>query len=602
MPVYFGIRQSDPKQKISPIILERGLNYLRVAPSLLRFIGLHQITQPGYASYASVLPAAIHAAITNETTLVSAEGYPIITPLTSCFPTPPTNLVFNFTTDRITEAEQDFLNDLTAVRHKLDGRKGAYWSISSATPEIVRSIKTTFPNTLNLVTPSPVQTVNVHAYNYMILVLRIFSGFFITHSYPAFSGPSEALGINSMAVTEFQNKRKRITMDNSPRTSARMEGSADATTNRQIDITDETIVEDTVRLFKVKPSPTTNPWGPLSNLPNGEGLYFPFVEDLAAGDSDAVYNCISRWFVKCLGLTMNEQSFQLNALKSAVGVFKDTTFGHLLAHMATVISIAIPAQCRVYPIFADDVYDGAAIIGSMWSLGQNGALTYPVSSENLKIDIANCSSHSSATTAIMNILRGGNVMHVDSTKIKSMWHLHQLCSEASLTEPNKLQVIRHAAHLNFPIKRWRVHGESIHQMFDLISGDREFDDSAPISSTALFSTSNIELALSCFGYETISFLIDNGTPYSVTPTSKPPPHISVKQVPLARAVLDFDTMCRNQEIRYARPQLSKAYKYREFSGNVEKGDIWSCIVKAVGTTPSNPIEPTVTGLDVSNEW
>lgn len=282
---------------------------------------------------------------------------------------------------------------------------------------------------------------------------------------------------------------------------------------------------------------------------------------------------------------MLQQVNQLEALKSAAGVFKATSINHMLSHMATCISIALPAQCRVYPIFQDGIYDGSVILGSAWCVGYKGQMTMPVSHDHLLQAMHTAASHHGSMRIIEGILGIAEGMITEDTipdKITSMWDLHTRCMDSQLTEADKSKIMRNAINLRFEATRFKIHVESFEKLFNLISGKIEFDETCPINPFSLFSDDRIELALSCFGFEAPSFLIDNGTIAKVSSTLRAPPHISVKQVPIPRAVIDLKSVRASKEIRYAAPRLSAAFKYRQFSSSAEKEKIWGFLGEFTG--------------------
>lgn len=601
MSFYFGIPAAGNSQTISPALRDRGLQYNRIPPSALKLVGLHSVTQPGYNAYTSVLPAAITATHSNQVTTVSSEGYPISLTIAQCFPIPQTTINFNFARPQINEQEQTILHELGAIRHHLDGRKAAMFTIPNCTPDIVKEVKK-LPS-VNFTTNSPIGSMNIQAYNQVITVIRIFSGFFRTHTYPAFQDSRTPAELNKVEIVD--GKRKRWVGVEEGRNVRRrgVSGGRVETEEEEdtaMDLDDTTM--PTIKLYQVKPNITENPWGPISRLPSGDGLYFPFVEDLAAPDEFAVYSVISRYFVKCLGETIIQQGIYLEYLKSAVGVFKDTKLGHILAHMATCILIALPAQCRVYPIFSDGVYDGCVVLGGLWALAYRGKLTYPVDGDHLRDAINDACSHSGSLKTIQYILAGPMATSANLKEIKSMWDLHNQCIAAHVSEPDKSTIIRNATNLQFQASRFKIHASSFDKLFSLISGESQFDDSSPINATALFSTDDIELALSCFGYEAPSFLIDNGTPVKLVRGAKIPPHISIKQVPLQRAVLDLKSLRVSREIRYAQPRLSTAYKYRQFSSGAEKGKLWDLLTKFVEVENLPFVEDVTPSFVALDEW
>lgn len=262
MSFYFGIPPTNTQQVISISLRERGINYLRAAPSMLKLQGLHSITQPGFSAYTACLPAAMHATFTQQDILVSAEGYPISLPIDSCFPIPPVSVNFNFQTPNIPEAYQQTLHELGANRQQLDGRNKSMYIIPDATPGTIRELRKL--TGINSTTASPVQCVNLQAYNQLMVAIRIFSAFFRTHTYPAFIDSLHASTVADK-ISESAQKRKLGNPTSTRTTTARMEGQGDVTRGRVHDVTELTISEVDVKLYKVYPSESIVSYSPGSS-------------------------------------------------------------------------------------------------------------------------------------------------------------------------------------------------------------------------------------------------------------------------------------------------------------------------------------------------
>lgn len=582
MSFYFGIQPSGPTDKISPALQDRGINYLRTAPSLLKLIGLHSITQPGFASYASCLPAAMYATHINETIDVSNEGYPIGTTVDQCFPIPPVPVIFTFV-NRLTEAEYNDWAGQGMTRQILANSNRMVYMLDNATPELIRSLRRGFGGRITTTARQIAGYLNIEAYNGMIQVCRIFSGFLRTHGYPAFSDPHTPKFDDGL-LSQGNTKRKRSVQDEGPRRArgGRVEG--EEGDDEDMELEEGEIPEDTtplIKIFRVKPNPVQNPWGPVGSVPTGYGLFFPFVEDLAAPDSDAIISCISRYFIKALGPSMISQSQAFEKLRSAIGVLNSTRMGHILAHIATCISIGLQAQVRIFPIFSDTLYEGSVLIGAEWSLGHKGLITYPVNPETLSATILDSVAHASSLASIVTTLARALRREVEIDQIRSLWSLHELCISASLTENEKISIGRLAANLNFNQRRFRINAECLNHLFKLLSGDEQFSEDSPIHPAALFSQDCTELALSCFGFEAPSFLPDGGTCTAIQGSS--PSHIAIRSIPLPRAVLDMKLVRQNKTIAIPITRLSVPYKFRQLNGR-EKDKVWDMLKEFCETT------------------
>lgn len=589
MSFYFGILPNGPSDKISPALQDRGINYLRTAPSMLKLIGLHSITQPGYSSYVSCLPAAMYATHINEIVHISNEGYPVGTTVDQCFPIPTVPVIFTFS-NRLTETEYNKWSDQGMTRQLLANSNRMVYMLDHATPELIRSLRREFGGRLTITSRQIAGYLNIDAYNGMIQIIRIFSGFFRTHGYPAFSDPQHPAFDDSI-VTIGNMKRKRDDQDEGPRRTrgARVEGEEsehDVQMDEPTDDPPETPAA-VVKIYRVKPNPVDNPWGPVGSIPTGYGMFFPFVEDLAAPDNDAITSCISRYFIKALGPSMVTQSQAFEKVRSAVGVLNSTRMGHILAHLATCISIGLSSQVRIYPVFSDTIYEGCVNIGAEWSLGHKGMITYPVNPETLSAIIRDSVAHASSLTSILVTLGRALSRQITSDQITSFWSLHELCIQASLTENEKISIGRLAANLNFDQRRFRINAESLNTLFKLLTGDKEFSNDTPIHPAALFSQDRTELALSCFGFEAPSFLPDGGTSTSIQGVA--PSHLAIRTVPLPKAVLDMKLVRQAKTINVPVTRLSVPYKFRQLNGR-ERDKVWELLKEFCETANEGEVE------------
>jgi len=579
MPFHFGIPNTSGKQ-VSHALNARRLNLLKTAPSALKLVGLHTITQPGYHAFISCLPAAMEATLRQTEVRLDQEGYPIRFPVADCMPFPYPNLAFTLPSPP-NAADQPQFEELGATRIKLQERREIF-TLEGAEPSSVRFLKSLQASPT---TPAPVNHVNLNAYDSVILVVRILSSYLRTHNYPAFQDDEH--------VDDFQRhiiatrKRSRVTVQESqgggPSKQARLEVPARDETQEPTDTesnAEEATTSQNVRLRRIRPSNPSAGWGSSGTVPQQHGMLFPYVQELANPDQEAVYQLVSTYFVKALGTTMATQATRLDELKSSLGIVAKTTTGHVLAHLATCISIAIPAQARCFPLFSDRVYEGCVILGAGWSVAHRGKISRPLPSTNLAQEIAAQGSHSVSMRRITEILSGDDDIEMnEDDMITSMWSLHEKCVSSSVSQAERNEILALALHLQFRTRKWAINSRSIITCLELIAGISEFDDDCPIHVSQLFAEDRTALALSCFGFEAPSFIIPNGTNKEITRGGGAPSHVTVRSVALPQAIIDMNTMLKDRYIRFSTPSLSARFKYRQFDAT-DKTTIWGAVVRA----------------------
>jgi len=390
MKIYFAHPKDTDSE--SPELKALGLKFNKAEPSRIQAVGLYTLKQPGYESYLHHLPAFLYANDTQERQTLGRVGYPIRHPAAACFPIPypPIHLRVKTPTEPFAKAISNY------VYNEDNGPKKDGIRMYTVTPKDgVYQDLTRFPYERSY---TPNGQVDLPGYAALITALRIFSSFFKTHLYPAYTTPTEQedyTGRKRMMSEDQQkssNKAQKTSQDKRVRTSdAQMEVEETQETEEELSDDEEVV------LTKAKPQNTAvKPWSEgFADIPNDYGIVMPFVPQLANWDKDMVPHVIERYFLRCLGNNDKRIFSMLDEFnrnwKSSV---YSTQAGIMMSHMAKVIDIALPAQARVVPVFEDGVYRGCYLSGANFSVAVKGMITRPVSFKDNEEDLSQLLSRS----------------------------------------------------------------------------------------------------------------------------------------------------------------------------------------------------------------
>jgi hypothetical protein len=312
----------------------------------------------------------------------------------------------------------------------------------------------------------------------------------------------------------------------------------------------------------------------MSNLPNAEGLYFPFVKDLSVSDSITVPFVVEHYFLKCLGSNLVSANRSLLQLKSAWGLIKDTELGHEVSHLYKCIHIALKCQAAVYPVYTNSVYEGCVVWGSGYAICIEESVYKPIAYDRLQTLVQDTSMHSKALHEIRELLTIDMQDRIDSCKtIRELSHIVQ---GAELDAIAREKVIGAAHRLCFPNKYWSSKQRYVKMALDMIlrwDTPEAIDDDVPMHPSMLFSQKMLEVVLSAFGHQAPSFMIPNGRLLNLEEGSEPPMHLLVRMVGLKEAVLDMEYVLENAAITNNNSNLSAKHKDSAFNG-VDKKEVW----------------------------
>jgi len=602
MPLYLG-HKNTKGLSVSPALQSLGIDLLRAPPSSVGIIARPLVVQHGYASYVCHLPAFLKAYTDRTPVPFNKTGYPVTLGLNRCIDIGNPPLVVDFK-GPIPSKHIERLNEIGFERIRVN-RTDNIVRFPSVTFEHARDIRNMNPNAT---TPAPVNTVNLQSFEMWVLTLRLVSNLLCAHTYPAFADDGHKMDeydeltdelLKRKADSELQNASKRT------RAEAGVQVNPDEI-ELEMDVDDEAGEPEpvTVKLSKAKP-PRENviPWGSPDDIPNTSGLFFPFVPELCSYDKQTVPDLIERYLVQSLGDKPERQIDRMDRLRSAWGVIGQTDAGNVMSHLCKIISLCLSSQSRAFPIVVDNIYQGCIMSGARLFCGMNGSVYRPIPYDKLQEETSSYHMHSRVLDRIMEIVNARWTKPKD--RPETMRSLREVLLETRLDEENRDEITRAAVHLHFKEARFlAINAQSLRLVIDDLEAPEDGENmDLPLHHSALFSRDKVFVALSAFGYQAPSFMIENCPKVSIA-TGKVPNTLVVRQKPLDLAVVDWKKMMESKEIRNNPRNLSRANRDRSLVGN-DKTVVWGALCKLASDVGGIAIDksggPGMEELDIGDD-
>jgi len=569
--------------KVSTAVAAHGLSLLKAPPCDIHTVVIADHAQPAYGVYISNLPAFLKAYVVKEAVSLHDIGFDVNIPAELMIPAciPPMIVTFRRPlNDSETVKIASFGYQVVKAQAKME-----CYVFSNLTLAQVVEIKRMDANDI---CPAIANTVNMSSLRTWVFVVKTLSLVLRVHTYPAyqnddvyFSGDEE----EEVIAEGFSNKRQR--MDIGTR--------SDILT--VLDHEDEGDVEQSVHEESIKPTVTrhvnltkakppsrdTLPWGTADEIPNADGLLFPYISDLSSYDIKTVPDFFADYLLRFLGPSHEAMTRRLDDIRSAFGTIGKTDSGKMLAHLCKTLRVALQAQARLFPIFNNGIYEGSIVSGSKFSLYVNQISYKPGTYSQLQEAVKSANLHSAVLKKILGLCGIGDRF----TEVTSMRALSRVLKEVPITEDLKQQLLDLAHNLTFPQKYWPVNSTTILKFLELVLTPLEaaIDDDIPLHPTQLFYVKRAHSLLSAFGFSAPSFTIPNTSVHILKSSlqSPVPSTFCVRSTSLSTAIIDFDTMVSNQSIRNNPTNLSRTHQ--DFSIKDQKIEIWASLVKVCNRDP-----------------
>jgi hypothetical protein len=564
---------------------------LRAPPHQVGVVARPLVVQQGYASYITHLPAFLKSYITRESVPFNRTGYPVSVPLNVCMDIGNPPLVIDFK-GPIPSKHVEALDAIGFERIRVN-RTDNIVRFPVVDFDEAREIRNMNPNAT---TPAPVNTVNLQSFEMWILVLRLISNLLLAHTYPAFTDDGHMVDELDELTEDLRKRPAETILQNTPkrvREEAGMQVNPDEI-DVDLDMDDDPSSEHIpVPLYRAKPPRLgVAGWGTPDTIPNTSGLFLPYIPELGSYDKVTVPNLIEEYLIQSLGDKPERQVERMEKIRSAWGLVGQTDAGTVMAHICKVISIALRSQARTYPIIREGIYQGSILSGGRFFIGMHGTVFRPIAFAKLQEETGSYHLHS---VVLDKILESAPIMS-NKKRPATMRSLRTHLLAATLTEEERDEIRRLAVHLHFNNDKFlAVNAQSIGQILDDLSSPEGLgNDDLPLHHSALFSKDGVLVALSAFGYQAPSFLIENCPKVSLS-SSKPPNTLVVRQKPLDLAVVDWKKILESKEIRNNPRNLSRANRDRSLVGN-DKTVVWGRLNKLASDVGGVALDTSTSGI------
>jgi len=137
------------------------------------------------------------------------------------------------------------------------------------------------------------------------------------------------------------------------------------------------------------------------NYPNGPGMLFPYVPELAQYDRYTIPEVIKKYFFSGFGSDAESCHDSFADLLTAMGNIVNTEFGNVMSHLFAMVDIALTTQTQLCPMIGAGVYDGVFLRGVGYSLKFGGEVRTIGSAEEIKEHIRVFDAHAEALWAFL---------------------------------------------------------------------------------------------------------------------------------------------------------------------------------------------------------
>jgi hypothetical protein len=427
--------------------------------------------------------------------------------------------------------------------------------------------------------------VNIDALRQLKLVQMIFSAFLHMHGYPGYSTMDD-----SDEVVEFMRKSDQPSSSGTKR--ARVEVAKD--TSEVLEEKVESACEDDDNQRKIgapkaedflirwaKPQrQNDNPWGNSNSLPNSSGMFVPFVLGLESPDPDMVPLFVSRFLIRGLGSDINQCFQQLREIQGAFGTIAKTLAGHIYAHLAKCMYIGLEAQCQIFPVFDEDIYQGCVLSGSHFVIDFDKEVYGPTAYENLQVLVSENSLHTGSLKRISDLVG------VEALKdCKSMRQISKILLATPIRPQDIEEIKEMAKRIFFPkIQYWPINPKTLKDFFTSISQYntvQDIDNEIPLHPDMLFSEDVGHSMLAAFGYMVPNFNIPSCPSFELTTTCPCPPHFVVARSVITYACENLDKIRTSKFVSNNPRNISKVHK-DYLIPTKDAPDIWSLLIDFVG--------------------
>jgi len=567
------------QQTISADLKAKGVEKLKCTPSAIDITAAVSLNQVAFKEYTQYLPAFMSSCKRQAPTDVRQVGHPIEFSLAESFPFSYPDTCVSLTT--VDTANEQALLDMGAQVRFIESSK--VFVLRAPDGQTLAQVSK-FPN-ISKVAQCADELANLQALETLRLTIRIFSGFYITHSYPAFRDPGHEHDIKLVSYLveaedkEMSKKRTRDTTDEDDvqrHNKARETADGKVLGIPEVTQTYKSTFTDKVVRIKTPPSRASAPWATKADeLPKTWGIYSPYFADTQFHDTKMVPRVIRAFFLGCLHTSKTGMLDAIHRIDRDWGVLGKTLIGKQLTHMAFCINAGIHAQARPVPIFENGHYTGTIIAGYGFVLGWNDYRFFPQPSVEWLAEMDKFNTHMVVLQKVLakagfDMDPMGDGLQLLSDKTLTMEKLRKLLVSKSISEMAKQEVRELAKGLSFPQAYWGTNAGTLTQALHYIADHSEpLPDDIPVHPSKLFVTDRLEIVWSCFGFSAPTFRPEGGRHHKITDKKytveftprgttekkrleKDFTSFQIRHIALDLAISDMKDLRDTQEVRFAR--------------------------------------------------
>jgi hypothetical protein len=463
-------------------------------------------------------------------------------------------------------------------------RRGSFFVMEEPTIERIRQVVAMGANQKTMCI---IGTVNIEAMKTVFVLAKLFSVFLRTHVYSAFRHNEDVLP--TRMEDSYQHIRKKRKVSGSSYLACIQDSDNVENPDDETEYKGQSTPTDVIELQYARPTlGDIAGWGSYDTIPNSSGLFVPFVRELAVSDSTTVPALLEDYFIRSLSESREGMLQKIDELRSGWGLICSTRLGDEVSHMAKCVDIALRAQCRIYPIYSDTIYEGSVICGAGYTISALKTVYEPIAFADLQGVVRDSSAHA---RSIQEIVAAVNDPNVNIRGCTTMRQLSTILKGVELDAMTQDTIVKAAMHLSYPNKYWSTAGQNVKKAMVLLVDDDNIPDDYPMHPTYIFSTDRVGLILSAFGHEGPTFLIPNGKKIELD-VAEPPENFTVRTVSTNVAISDMKYMMESGFVTNDVGNLSGKHRDTPLKGQIKK-DVWSCLSDYWKTQSRKPAARTV---------
>jgi hypothetical protein len=249
------------------------------------------------------------------------------------------------------------------------------------------------------------------------------------------------------------------------------------------------------------------------DIPNDEGLLFPYCEDLVKDDHQTIPEMLSRQLFRLLAEDETNAHATLQALVAGWDMLKITSWGKELSHMFTGLRLAFETGAAYRAtVSSEGYYSGFILSGGYFSVSRGGTVFSAQAFASLQTAWDAASPHASSLVAIYDDITFPDDMARNSARVDAtcMYDVGLALRTHGYNSVNLVRIKSHLSNLAFARDRYlQLNAGNLTTVLNCISSGKGEED-VPLHHVAVFSTNRTHRLLSAFGPVAPSFRVEGG--------------------------------------------------------------------------------------------